>query len=425
MVQPTDARLRSGRHTDRERPPENDPTSVGAFVTARSMLKEKHGFEYFGAAPAGGNQEYTKPSGTVCRMPQYGQSSGQGKYNPADIFRKDCRQPSSGGTGFSSETVQRGEDRESTIPEACKELLEGDIREDILNWVLSMKLSKADRVEEKQIAGLQNVKKMIRDKIIYPIMRPDLHTGLHSAPRGILLFGPPGTGKTTLAKWIATASGGTFFEVTPASIISKYHGETETLVKALFKVAEVYSPSLIFIDEIDSLLGKRRDKEEDATIRMKNQMLQMMDGVSNDPTKMIVVVGATNRPDMLDEAAIRRLSKRVLVPLPDFEARKALTRNILSMDAKGCQLSEEEVNDISVRTEGWNGSDIKALCAKASEYSYDDTIEKFGGIQLVPDKFSFRPITHVDFQAACLQVHASSSSAAIDYDEWAKQFGVL
>ncbi|KAF8820517.1 ATPase, AAA family protein [Cardiosporidium cionae] len=276
--------------------------------------------------------------------------------------------------------------------QAYKEILEGEIREEILASVLSMRLSPSQLTVENDIAGLAKVKKLMRDKLINPILRPELHVGLHQAPKGILLFGPPGTGKTTLAKWMATASGATFFEVTPSSIISKYHGETETLIRTLFKVAEVHSPSIIFIDEIDSLLGKRRDKEDDSTIRMKNQLLQMMDGVSSDSNKMVVLIGATNRPDMLDEAALRRLSKRVLIPLPDLEARQ---------------------------------QQIRSICTKSAEYSYDETIEKYDGIENVPSRGSFRPISFHDFVNAFSEVHPSSNISSLDFQDWALQFGTL
>ncbi|PHJ21241.1 aaa family protein [Cystoisospora suis] len=204
---------------------------------------------------------------------------------------------------------------------------------------------------------------------------------------------------------MAASSGANFFEVTPSSIISKFHGETETLIKALFKVAEADSPSLVFIDEIDSLLGKRREKEDDASIRMKNQLLQMMDGMSScgdgENDKILVVVGATNRPDMLDEAAIRRLSKRVLVPLPDLDARRLLIRNVLQKQSSGgCALNDEELTTLASRVEGWNGSDIRSLCVTASERSYDETVHFYGGIQNVPDRHAFRPISYQDFLGA-------------------------
>eukprot|EP01071_Lankesteria_metandrocarpae_P001818 Lankesteria_metandrocarpae@DN1908_c0_g1_i1.p1 len=311
----------------------------------------------------------------------------------------------------------------------------GEIREDILSVVLSMRTAAGELIKAEDVVGLPEIKKLLRDKIINPIRRPDLHVGLHKAPKGILLFGPPGTGKTTLAKWIAAESGAQFFEVTASALISKFHGETETLIKALFKVAEIQSPAVLFFDEIDSLLSKRRDKEEDATIRMKNQLLQVMDGVASKADKTLVVVGATNRPDMLDDAALRRLTKRVLVPLPDLESRASQISNLLKKHHSGNEqpISAEDCTKIAEMLEGWNGSDVKALCAKAADFSYDDTLALYGGIENIPSSTAFRPISVDDFLRATKVVRPTSNTAVstdgreppIDYNWWAETFGCL
>eukprot|EP01069_Polyplicarium_translucidae_P007848 Polyplicarium_translucidae@DN3158_c0_g1_i1.p1 len=309
--------------------------------------------------------------------------------------------------------------------------LSGEIKEDIVSLVLSMRLAQAKRVTEDQISGLDAVRKLMRDKIINPIRRPELHFGLHRAPRGILLFGPPGTGKTTLAKWIASESGAEFFEVTPSVLISKFHGETETIVKALFRVAEHFAPSVVFIDEVDSLLGLRREKDDDSTIRMKNQLMQMMDGISSDDSRMVVIVGATNRPDMLDNAALRRLTKRVLVPLPDFESRLGQVRLLLrshrrSLGSDGeVPIDGEGQQAIARMTEGWNCSDLKVLCAKAAEVSYDETVMEYGGIDKVPDRKAFRDLRMDDFTRAFEVTHSSAVSDVgnVDFSEWERTFG--
>ncbi|KAH8742079.1 hypothetical protein FG386_003406 [Cryptosporidium ryanae] len=306
--------------------------------------------------------------------------------------------------------------------------IHGNIKLEHIEWVLSIRTEPKNFISETDVIGLKGIKKMLRDKIINPIQRPDLHIGLHSAPRGILLFGPPGTGKTMLAKWIASECKATFYDISPGSIMSKFYGETENIIKTLFMVSEYSSPSIIFIDEIDSIFSKRSSNADDNNIRIKNQFLQMIDGVQSDMSKIVVVVGATNRPDILDDAALRRLSKRVLVPLPDLESRVQQIQHILKNNSHGgCKLSEENLYLIAKEIDGWNGSDIKNLCIKAAEFSYDETIEKYNGIQNVPNTEAFRPINIKDFLDSLKLVKPSYSSEndmSTDLIKWSNLFGV-
>ncbi|OEH78329.1 AAA family protein [Cyclospora cayetanensis] len=194
----------------------------------------------------------------------------------------------------------------------------------------------------------------------------------------------------------------------------------------LYSVAELESPSLIFIDEIDSLLGKRREREDDTSIRMKNQLLQMMDGLSSSSTSTIIVVGATNRPDMLDEAAVRRLTRRVLVPLPDVETRAAIIRQVLdSQTPGGCRLLPEELESLSEKLSNWSGADIRALCASAADRGYDEAIQQFGGIDKIPSRNAFRPISHADFLEALKHVRPSASCTDAQLAEWMEAHGAL
>lgn len=318
---------------------------------------------------------------------------------------------------------------QSSEAERILACLGGKVKMEHVEWVLSIRTEPKNFISEKDVIGLESIKKMLRVKIINPIQRPDLHVGLHSAPRGILLFGPPGTGKTMLAKWIASECKASFYDVSPGSIMSKFYGETENIIKALFIVSEYSSPSIIFIDEIDSIFSKRTSKDDDNSIRLKNQFLQMIDGVQSDMSKIVVVIGATNRPDMLDDAALRRLSKRVLVPLPDQECRLQQIKHILEKHTQGgCQITHEELQSIAAETEGWNGSDIKNLCIKAAEFSYDETIEKYKGIHNVPNREAFRPITIQDFNISLKLVKPSYSSKndqSMDIIKWSDLFGVI
>ena len=179
------------------------------------------------------------------------------------------------------------------------------------------------------IIGLQEVKQQLLENIIYPQLRPDMFTGLRAPTRGMLLYGPPGNGKTMIAKAVATECKSTFFNVSASSLMSKWVGDSERLMRHLFGLAAIYSPSIIFIDEIDSMLTARSSTENEAARRVKTEFLVQLDGVGSSQGR-ILVIGATNRPFDLDEAAFRRMTKRIYIGLPDLAAREAQLNKMIS-----------------------------------------------------------------------------------------------
>lgn len=171
------------------------------------------------------------------------------------------------------------------------------------------------------IAELDIAKNVLKEAVLLPLLMPEFFTGIRRPWKGVLLYGPPGTGKTMLAKALATQGKTVFFNVSASTFASKWRGESEKLIRLLFEMAKFYAPTVIFIDEVDSIGSKRGSDEGDATRRVKAELLVQMDGVnvtssatanSNDKeNKMVMVMGATNKPWDLDEALRRRFEKRV------------------------------------------------------------------------------------------------------------------
>ncbi|VBB28768.1 unnamed protein product [Acanthocheilonema viteae] len=182
--------------------------------------------------------------------------------------------------------------------------------------------------------------------------------------RGILLFGPPGTGKSYIAKAVATeANNSTFFSVSSSDLMSKWLGESERLVKQLFEMAREHKPSIIFIDEIDSLCSSRSDTESESARRIKTEFLVQMQGVGND-MEGILVLGATNIPWVLDAAIRRRFEKRIYIPLPETNARKDMFKLHIGKNTPH-SLTEQDFKTLAEKTEGFSGYDISIVVREA------------------------------------------------------------
>ncbi|CAH1779737.1 unnamed protein product [Owenia fusiformis] len=213
------------------------------------------------------------------------------------------------------------------------------------------------------VAGLEGAKEALKEAVILPIKFPHLFTGKRKPWRGILLFGPPGTGKSYLAKAVATeANNSTFFSVSSSDLVSKWLGESEKLVKNLFSMAREQKPSIIFIDEVDSLCGSRNENESESARRIKTEFLVQMQGVGTD-NDGVLVLGATNIPWTLDSAIRRRFEKRIYIPLPEAGARAQMFK--LHIGNTACALSDDDYTTLGKRAEGYSGSDISMVVRDA------------------------------------------------------------
>lgn len=218
-------------------------------------------------------------------------------------------------------------------------------------------------VKWSDVAGLEGAKEALKEAVILPIKFPHLFTGKRTPWRGILLFGPPGTGKSYLAKAVATeANNSTFFSISSSDLVSKWLGESEKLVKNLFQLARENKPSIIFIDEIDSLCGSRSENESEAARRIKTEFLVQMQGVGVD-NDGILVLGATNIPWVLDSAIRRRFEKRIYIPLPEAHARAAMFR--LHLGSTQNSLTEADFQELGRKTDGYSGADISIIVRDA------------------------------------------------------------
>ncbi|KAH9313715.1 hypothetical protein KI387_022342 [Taxus chinensis] len=225
------------------------------------------------------------------------------------------------------------------------------------------------------IGSLENVKESLQELVMLPLRRPDLFKGGLLKPcRGILLFGPPGTGKTMLAKALATEANASFINVSMSTITSKWFGEDEKNVRALFTLAAKVAPTVIFIDEVDSMLGQRsRYGEHEAMRKIKNEFMAHWDGLLSKSTERVLVLAATNRPFDLDEAIIRRFERRIMVGLPTTENREKILRTVL---AKENVEEDFDFKELASMTEGYTGSDLKNICTTAAYRPVRELLKK-------------------------------------------------
>jgi len=301
------------------------------------------------------------------------------------------------------------------------------VDKDLIDMLERDIVQKDPNIHWDDIADLNEAKRLLEEAVVLPMLMPDFFKGIRRPWRGVLMVGPPGTGKTMLAKAVATECGTTFFNVSSSTLTSKYRGESEKLVRILFEMARFYAPSTIFIDEIDSLCSRRgSESEHEASRRVKSELLVQMDGmasITEEPGKVVMVLAATNFPWDIDEALRRRLEKRIYIPLPTEEGREAL----LKINLKEVKVAKDvDLTFVAKKLGGYSGADITNVCRDASMMSMR---RKIAGLRpseirnLDRDELDL-PVTKQDFLEAISKCNKSVSKEDLDkYEKWMEEFG--
>ncbi|KAK9488572.1 P-loop containing nucleoside triphosphate hydrolase protein [Lipomyces starkeyi] len=263
-------------------------------------------------------------------------------------------------------------------------------------------------VSFEDIGGLEGIISDLRESVLYPLTMPSFFTQnspLLQAPTGVLLYGPPGCGKTMLAKALASESSATFINIKISSILDKWFGESNKIVAGIFSLAHKLQPSIIFIDEIDSFLRERSKSDHEVMSMLKAEFMTLWDGLTTEGR--IMVLGATNRPNDIDSAFLRRMPKRFSIKLPNQEQRK----RILKLMLNGTELEPNfDFDAVIAKMAGLSGSDIKEVCRDAAmvparEYFRDNYVDGKPKVNNADKTIKMRPLRTSDFFADAHAAH--------------------
>lgn len=295
-----------------------------------------------------------------------------------------------------------------------------------------------------KIVGLEQVKVALRENVILPSLNPRVFQGpLLQPAKGILLFGPPGNGKTYIAKAVAHEAGANFLAVSVSDIGSKYHGEGERKMEAVFSLARKLQPTVIFFDEVDSLLSKRSDTEHDANRKIKTEFLTALDGMSSQEGERILALAATNLPYSLDDAALRRFPERFFVELPGEEGRLNIIKKAVEDPSNSFTFTEADMGALAKVTPCYSGSDLTNLIQNAmleplmerarelndlaeGKLAGDDGGSEDAGFGFDTEPSDLRPVTVLDLYSALKQVKPQANAELLTkLIEWNQEFGAV
>lgn len=314
------------------------------------------------------------------------------------VIARDTKPDADGSAGSTQTAVNQQKKPPGASDEAERDKLKGQLNSAIV--------TEKPNVKWDDVSGLEGAKDALKEAVILPVKFPQFFTGKRKPWSGILLYGPPGTGKSYLAKAVATEADSTFLAVSSSDLVSKWMGESEKLVSELFKTARENAPSIVFIDEVDSLCSVRGDNESEAARRIKTEFLVQMQGVNSSDAR-VLVLGATNLPYNLDQAIRRRFDKRIYIALPDAAARAKMFK--IHLGDTPNNLREADFRELGERTEGFSGSDVSVIVK--------DTLMQ--PIRKVQDAMHFRPTRGPAGEEGYWEPCAPSARGAIERDlQW-------
>ena len=272
----------------------------------------------------------------------------------------------------------------------------------------------------EDIGNLDEAKRVLKESIILPFIenKPDFVR----STKTIMLYGPPGTGKTLLAKAASNTLNASFFEARASELLSKYYGESSKLFSQLFDFARKKQPSIIFMDEIDSVVLSREGDIHEATRRIVGQLLSELEGFSTKKEDKVIFIGATNRPWDLDEALLSRFERKIYVPLPDEKSREI----IFKIHTKGAELDGISFTDLARKTQNFSGRDISNVCREAimNMVREENSLEQIDSEKLADFSLRYRKLNSADFETALLKIKKQSTELDLKrFVEWAEEFG--